>query len=99
MTLAENLAGPESHARRSARRVDFAYSVIGIANGAVIGCVYFKQTPAADGEATATSWVCADRAELDGPLADVVGAWFREAWPFEVVHYRPGAIPITIHKP
>ena len=96
MTLAENRADLESHARRSARRVDFAYSVIEIATEAVVGCVYLKPSPTAEGEVVAASWVCAARAELDKPLTEVVGTWLREVWPFEVVHYRVGELPITI---
>jgi len=98
MTLAENLADLESHAARSARRVDFAYSVIEIATGEVVGCVYLSPSRTADGEVVAASWVCAARAELDGPLTDVVGAWLLEAWPFEVVHYRSGELPMTIRR-
>ncbi|HEY2791721.1 MAG TPA: N-acetyltransferase [Micromonosporaceae bacterium] len=88
MTLAENLADLESHADRSARRVDFAYSVIEVATGDVIGCVYLKPSTVADVDVS--SWVCAARAELDGPLTDAVTAWLEVAWPFAVVHYRPG---------
>ncbi|MBW6435220.1 N-acetyltransferase [Actinoplanes hulinensis] len=95
MTLAENLADLESHADRSARRVDFAYSVIDPATGDVVGCVYFKPTTA--GEIQATSWVSATHAHLDGPLTDIVGRWLRESWPFETVHYRTRDTPITIH--
>lgn len=98
MTLAENLADLESHAERSARRVDFAYSVIEIATGDVVGCVYFKPSATAEGEVKASSWVCAARAELDGPLTEVVGAWLLEAWPFEVVRYRLGEFPMTIGR-
>ena len=97
MTLAENLADLESHAERSDRRVDFAYSVLDAATGEVIGCVYFKPSPTAD-QVEASSWVCAARAELDGPLTDVVGAWLLEVWPFEVVHYRSGEFPMTIRR-
>jgi len=81
MTLAENLADLESHAERSARRVDFAYSVIEIVTGDVVGCIYFKPSRTAEGEAEASSWVCAARKDLDGPLTDVVGVWLLEAWP------------------
>ena len=95
MTLDENLRDLESHADRSARRVDFAYSVLDEA-GVVVGCVYLKPVPDEPGEARATSWVSADRAELDGPLTEVVGEWLREAWPFELVHYRRGAEPREI---
>lgn len=98
MTLAENLADLESHARRSARRVDFAYSVIEVATSDVIGCVYFKPVPAAEGEVRAMSWVCAARAELDGPLTEIVGAWLLDGWPFERVHYRLGESPRTIRR-
>ena len=98
MTLAENLADMNSHAERSHRRIDFAYSVLDPATGEVIGCVYFKPSRTAEGQVDALSWVHATRAELDGPLTDVVRAWLSEAWPFEVVHYRSGEFPTTIRK-
>jgi hypothetical protein len=96
MTLAENLGDLVSHAERSARRVDFAYTVIEMATGEVIGCVYFKPSRTADGEVVASSWVSAARAELDRPLTEVVGAWLSEAWPFDVVRYRSGDRPTVI---
>src|SRR3954453_18738221 len=46
MSLAANLGDLESHADRSARGVDFAYSVIEPASEEVIGCVYFKPSRA-----------------------------------------------------
>ena len=97
MTLAENLADLNSHAERSGRRIDFAYSVLDAATGEVIGCVYIKPSRTA-GQVEALSWVRATRAELDGPLTDVVGAWLLEVWPFEVVHYRSGEFPMTIRR-
>ena len=96
MTLEQNLADLRSHAERSARRVDFAYSVIEVATGQVVGCVYFKPSSQADGEVDASSWVRASRAELDGPLTDAVGAWLAETWPFAAVYYRSGENPIVI---
>lgn len=98
MTLAENLADLNSHAERSRRRIDFAYSVLDDSTGEVIGCVYFKSSRTAEGQVEALSWVRATRAELDGPLTDVVAAWLLEAWPFEVVQYRLGELPMTIRK-
>jgi hypothetical protein len=86
MTLAENLADLESHADRSARRVDFAYSVRDDATGEVIGCVYLKPAPV-PGEVVASSWVRVSRADLDAPLVEAVTAWLR-SWPFTAVHYR-----------
>jgi len=40
-----------------------------------------------------TSWVRADRAELDVPLAEAVWAWLEAAWPFERVVYLGRATP------
>jgi hypothetical protein len=90
MTLAENLADLRSHEDRSARREDFAYSVIEAATGEVLGCVYLKPCRTVDGALDASSWVRASHAELDGPLADAVGEWLRLEWPVRVVHYRAG---------
>ncbi|MEU4241853.1 N-acetyltransferase [Actinoplanes sp. NPDC026619] len=98
MTLAANLSDLESHADRSARRVDFAFSAIETATGDVVGCVYFKPSPTTEGEVTASSWVTAARADLDGPLTDVVGRWLLAAWPFEIVQYRSGDSPTTIRR-
>jgi len=98
MSLAENLSDLQQHADRSARRLDFAYSVIEPATGDVIGCVYFKPSRTAAGEVLASSWVRADRADLDGPLTEVVGAWLLDAWPFPIVHYRESLRPTTIRK-
>jgi hypothetical protein len=96
MTLAENLADLQSHAERSARRDDFAYTVMTIATGEVIGCVYIKPARSAANEVEVSSWVRASQAELDGPLTDVVAAWLLEAWPFAHVQYRLGEYPMEL---
>jgi hypothetical protein len=88
MTLAGNLADLECHAERSALRVDFAYTVIDTATGDVVGCVYFTPSRTGGDEVEARSWVCAARAELDGPLTEAVGAWLAQRWPFQEVRYR-----------
>lgn len=96
MTLEQNLSDLVSHADRSARGVDFAYSVLDRSSpGRVIGCVYFNPTPA-PGEVEAVSWVTADSADLDRPLTEVVTNWLADAWPFPVVHYRLGRRRITL---
>ncbi|WP_018217117.1 hypothetical protein [Salinispora vitiensis] len=98
MTLAENREDLVGHAQRSRQRVDFAYSVIEIATGDVVGCVYLEPSPMGEQEVAASSWVTAARAELDAPLTEIVGAWLRDVWPFAVVHYRRGAVPVTIRQ-
>jgi hypothetical protein len=104
MTLAENRADLESHMRRSAAGTDFAYTVIEIATGDIMGCVYIhpkrgKVDPEHGGdEVEASSWVTGARAELDEPLTVAVGSWLATAWPFEEVHYRRGRQPTVIHR-
>jgi len=86
MTLEENRADLERHERDFAGRTGFTYTVLDPGDGDVIGCLYIY--PAKDGPgAKVTSWVRADRAELDGPLAGAVAAWL-EDWPFERVVYE-----------
>lgn len=112
MTLAQNLADMISHQERSARRIDFAYTVIEEATGEIVGCVYIKPTrgggdadggPSADDGADcpveALSWVRADRAGLDGPVTEIVGSWLMTQWPFTQISYRLGDYPMTIRRP
>ena len=86
MTLEENRADLERHERDFAGRTGFTYTVLDPGDGDVVGCLYIY--PAKDGPgAKVTSWVRADRAELDEPLAGAVAAWL-EDWPFERVVYE-----------
>jgi len=63
----------------------------------VVGCVYLKPTrePLV---VRVLSWVTADRADLDGPLTQVVGEWLLADWPFTSVRYRLGLEPATLRK-
>jgi len=87
MTLDENRGDLERHARDFAARAGFTYTVLDPVDGDVIGCLYIypiKDVPGAE----VSSWVRADRADLDIPLAEAVAAWLRtDAWPFERVRY------------
>ncbi|MEV5594282.1 N-acetyltransferase [Streptomyces sp. NPDC052496] len=94
MTLEENLGDLKRHAQDFEHRTGFTYSVIGIPDGEVIGCVYIY--PVRDGHggqggggAEVRSWVRADRAELDRPLYEAVRDWLAADWPFETVSYAP----------
>jgi len=88
MTLEQNLADLERHAADFAARRGFTFTVLDPADRDVMGCVYLypSRDPALDVEVK--SWVRADRAHLDVPLAEAVAAWLREAWPWERVDYR-----------
>jgi hypothetical protein len=55
-------------------------------DGDVIGCLYVYPLGDQPG-ARVRSWVRADRAPLDVPLAEVAAAWLHAEWPFEHVRY------------
>lgn len=83
MTPARNLADLERHAADFAARKGFTFTVLDPAEDDVIGCVYLYPSPSEEHDVVVQSWVRADRAELDGPLADAVAEWIAEAWPWE----------------
>lgn len=83
MTLEENLADLRRHADDFARRVGFTFTVLDPADGDVIGCVYLYPSASEEFDVTVQSWVRADRAGLDAPLADAVARWLATDWPWE----------------
>ena len=97
MSLAENLRDLERHAQDFAGRRGFTYTVLSTGTGEVIGCVYIypprgeSQGGARPGEhdAAVSSWVRADRAELDPVLYRTVRAWLERDWPFRSIEYAP----------
>jgi len=97
MSLAENLSDLERHAQDFAERRGFTYTVLGTATGDVVGCVYIypQRTESRGGEspggqhADVSSWVRADRAELDPVLYRTVLAWLERDWPFGSIMYAP----------
>jgi len=88
MTLDRNLADLRRHADDFAARTGFTFTVLDPDDGAVIGCVYVYPAKAAGYDATVSSWVRADRASLDVPLADAVADWLAADWPWERVDRR-----------
>lgn len=87
MTLEENLADLERHARDFAERTGFTYSVLD--GDDVVGCVYVYPANDDAHDADVRSWVRASRAELDLPLREAVAAWLTSEWPFERPRYEP----------
>lgn len=87
MSLAANLADLTRHAADFAARRGFTFTVLDPTHGDVIGCVYLYPTePGSTGDertdVVVQSWVRADRADLDVPLADAVAGWLAAAWPW-----------------
>jgi hypothetical protein len=88
MTLEENLSDLRRHADDFARRAGFTFTVLDPADNDVIGCVYIYPSAAAEYDVSVHSWVRADRASLDVPLADAVARWLASDWPWESVDRR-----------
>jgi hypothetical protein len=89
MSLEENRADLERHARDFVDRKGFTFTVLD-GNDDVIGCVYVY--PAKDGvhDATVQSWVRKSVASLDDSVRRALADWLTsDAWPFERPLYAP----------
>lgn len=89
MSLEDNLKDLQMHAADFVKRTGFTFTVLEPASGDVIGCLYLYPSKAPEFEVAARSWVCAERAELDEPLAAAVAEWLASAWPWKRIE-RPG---------
>jgi len=85
MTIEQNLADLEGHAREFTDREAFAYSVLD--GDEVIGCLYIDPAEGEGHDAEVRSWVTASRAEMDRVVWRSVSAWLAESWPFESFAY------------
>jgi hypothetical protein len=85
MSLDANLSDLRRHAADFAARRGFTFTVLDPADSDVIGCVYLYPSRSANHDVTVRSWVRADSADLDVPLADAVAAWLAAEWPWERV--------------
>jgi hypothetical protein len=86
MSLEQNLADLRRHAADFARRAGFTFTVLDPDHNDVIGCVYLYPSRSGEWDVTVQSWVRADRAALDVPLADAVARWLATDWPWERVN-------------
>lgn len=89
MSLEENRADLERHARDFAERKGFTFTVLDGA-GDVVGCVYVY--PARDGthDAVVKSWVREADAPIDETFRRAIADWITsDAWPFERPLYEP----------
>ena len=87
MTLEENLADMEMHARHFEERVGFTYSILD--GDEVIGCVYIYPSDKTGVDANVRSWVRESRAEMDSVVWRSLSRWLAEEWPLEAVDYAP----------
>jgi hypothetical protein len=85
MTLDENRADLERHARDFEERTGFTYTVLD--GDDVVGCVYIYPLDGVERGARVLSWVRASRAGLDEPLWRSVRVWLDTDWPFAHIEY------------
>ncbi|HET7305357.1 MAG TPA: N-acetyltransferase [Segeticoccus sp.] len=85
MSLHANHDDLRRHAADFEAGTGFTFTVLDPADDDVIGCVYLYPASSANHDVTIRSWVRADRAELDVPLADAVAAWVAAEWPWQRV--------------
>lgn len=83
MSLADNRADLERHAADFEARRGFTFTVLDPDGVEVIGCVYLYPSASPEHDVDVQSWVRADRAGLDQPLADAVARWLETDWPWE----------------
>jgi RimJ/RimL family protein N-acetyltransferase len=88
MTLEENRADLERHARDFEARSGFTYTVLDPSDRDVIGCVYIYPDKKGPDGGVVMSWVRATHADSDAALRAVVSEWLSEAWPFERIAYE-----------
>lgn len=81
-SLEANLADLNRHAGDFVAHRGFTFTVLDPADDDVIGCVYLYPPESAGYDVTVQSWVRADKAELDAPLADAVARWIADQWPW-----------------
>ena len=86
MSLEQNLSDLVKHADDFTERTGFTFTVLDPDDDDVIGCVYLYPSRSEDWDVTARSWVRADRAHLDVPLADAVAEWLAADWPWDRVN-------------
>lgn len=87
MTLERNARDLAGHVADWDARAGFTYSVLGVEDRSVIGCVYIYPPRDETSDAWVRSWVRASHAALDADLYRAVDGWLRDAWPFASAEY------------
>jgi hypothetical protein len=82
-SLEENLSDLSRHADDFKKGTGFTFTVLDTVDDDVIGCVYLYPPTSEEYDVTVQSWVRADRAGLDAPLAAAVANWVATDWPWE----------------
>jgi hypothetical protein len=88
-TLADNLADLEMHQMQFLNREAFAYTVVSLDEGRVLGCVYINPPKDENADARVHMWVRQSEFDkgLDPVLFAAVKQWLKECWPFQAVKF------------
>ncbi len=91
LTFEQDLIDLGWHQKEFQMRRSFAYTVVSLNEGQVIGCLYINPTAKGDYDASITMWVRTSvlNMGLDIILFDSVKQWIAKEWPFKKVAY-PG---------
>jgi hypothetical protein len=81
MSLEQNLADLEGHARDFEKRTGFTYAILD--SDEVIGCVYIYPSQAPDHDADMKWWVTESRSEMETVVGPALATWLDTEWPFE----------------
>ncbi|MFV2103483.1 N-acetyltransferase [Micromonospora sp. LOL_024] len=82
MSFEANLSDLRRHAADFASGRGFTFTVLDRIDD-VVGCVYLYPSASEEYDVTVRSWVRADRADLDAPLATAVANWIASDWPWQ----------------
>ena len=85
MSLEANVSDLRRHAADFVAGKGFTFTVLDPGTATVLGCVYLYPTMSSQYDVTVRSWVRADKADLDTPLAEAVAEWLVAEWPWERV--------------
>ena len=85
LTLEQNLVDLGWHQGEFERRRSFAYTVVTLDGGRVVGCVYINPTRKRGYDAQVYLWAreAPMSSQPDAELYEAVGAWLASEWPFE----------------
>ena len=91
LTFEQDLIDLGWHQKEFQMRRSFAYTVVGLDESQVLGCLYINPTTKADYDAHVTMWVRTSVLDkgLDAILFNAVKQWIAKEWPFRKVAY-PG---------
>lgn len=84
LTLEQNIIELGWHQTEFQLRTSFAYTVVGLDESRVLGCMYIYPSLKADHDVEISMWVRESEADsgLDEHLYDTVRHWIADAWPF-----------------